>query len=110
MGRISIQGLGQVEIAGDTPTRDEATLMLEALAKLSGGQPDEVVLSTPRITRSSEGQLKMPLNPALGESFNIGRAVVKGARDLLTGALTFPFDVAGSDPRLSGPGGERAGH
>ena len=104
MGQINVDGFDSpIQIQGDAPTAEEAQRIISAVAGLGKQQPDETVVEDvsggPFIVRTPAGQLKIPLKekgPG-GSSFNLGRAVTKGLRDLVAGVITVPLDVAGED-------------
>ncbi len=103
MGEINVEGVGAVQIEGDSPTPEEARRIIGAVMGLGKQQPDETVIEDvsggPFIVRTPAGQLKIPLKEKGigGPGFDFGRAITKGLRDLVTGVITFPLDVAGED-------------
>ena len=103
MGQINVEGVGAVQIQGDTPTPEEAQRIISAVMGLGKRQPDKTVVEDvsggPFIVRTPARQLKIPLREKGigGPGFDPGRAIAKGLRDLVTGVITFPLDVAGED-------------
>jgi len=106
MGSFTLEGIGDIEIAGDEPTSDEARRILDAIKGLAKPPEPETVLQlggkeaglAPFLVRTPEGQLQFPIARQPPEQRNpVGRAVLKGVRDLIAGVTTFPLDVFGAD-------------
>ena len=65
VGQINVEGVGAVQIQGDTPTPEEAQRIISAVMGLGKRQPDKTVIEDvsggPFLVRTPAGQLKIPL-------------------------------------------------
>jgi hypothetical protein len=99
----ALQGaLGGAEDALPAPPRTDPTFSPTDTTIFESRSGEPMLTRGPeRTTPAGEtvpGQLKMPLTSEERKAgFSMGRSIVKGIRDLITGVVTFPLDVAGQD-------------